>query len=41
MLTGGLDVIGIYVVAETDHLKTLQGKLRQVSYFMALTLLHK
>lgn len=32
MLTGGLDVIGIYAVAETEHLKTLQGKLRQLLF---------
>jgi len=33
MLTGGLDVIGIYAVADSEHLKTLQGKLRQVSCY--------
>lgn len=32
MLTGGLDVIGVFVVDETESLKALQGKFRQIVF---------
>lgn len=32
MLIGGLEVVGIFVIAETESLKTLQGKFRQILF---------
>ena len=41
MLTGGLDIAGIFVFGPPDMLSKAQGKIRQVLYTIDKTVFHR